>query len=127
MVAGLVKHKAGFLHFLWDRVGDRAAEQGGDEARLSPEGLALTIREVDSLTLALVVTMPPPEIQTEAYFVGMVVGPKGRAAYWTLEKASPVLGPASGVHLCQWNERGVHALLKADVQPTLESFVGAIT
>jgi hypothetical protein len=125
-MAALVKHKEGFLGHLWDRVGDWAVKKAGEDGRLSPEGLALTVREIDPLTLALIVSMPPPEVQTEAHFVGMVVGPEGHAAYWTLEKANPVLGPKSGVHLCCWNEQGVHALMRAEVEPTLDSFFSAI-
>jgi hypothetical protein len=115
------------LQGMWDHVGDIVVQQEGEDARLLPEGLAVTVRLVGPRTKVAIVTLPCPEVQTEAYFVGMVVGPGEAAGYWTLEKANPIVGPESGVHLCSWTSGGQHALMRAQVDNTFESFLSAIT
>ncbi len=108
-------------------MGDWAVENEGEAARLPSEALALTLREIDPLTLALIVTLPPPRHQTEAHFVGMIVGPKGAAHYLTLERTCAGSGVPTSVFLCEWSKSGTHAFMRASPEATLDAFVDVLS
>jgi hypothetical protein len=94
---------------------------------MSSEGLELTIRGIAPFTMAMIVTMPPPQHEPEAYFVGMVLGPDGLARYFVLEKAESVPRSSTGANLCEWLKIGMHADLPRGPRPTLQAFVVALS
>lgn len=130
----------GFLPFFWRRVAEReripAAEQ------LAPRGLARTVRNEPDGTVAVVITLPPPEGDTEAYFVAAVFTPGPRkllerpgvqaghasrsVRVFTLEKAGP-LDPGVITYLCEWTSDGTHANYGSGPEPEEAAFIQALS
>jgi hypothetical protein len=124
---------------LWRRVAERehipAAEQ------LPFKGLARTVRNEPDGTVAVVITVPPPERNAEAYFVaavftpgpGKLLEPPGAKAgeasrsvrVFSLEKAAPI-DPGVITYLCEWTSAGKHTNHGPGPEPEEAAFIQAI-
>lgn len=65
-----------FLKFWWDHVGDKMPE----EKRVSSAGLTFDVEEIDEKNRLIIVILPSPREDGEAYFIGMVPKPERRFA-----------------------------------------------
>jgi hypothetical protein len=69
LITGLQNRPGEVLNFIWNRVGEHEIEY------LSSEGLTAEVRQLPDQTHIALVTMPPPEGMTEAYFMALVYRP----------------------------------------------------
>jgi len=63
-----------FLQFWWNHVGDRMPE----EKRVSPAGMTFEIEVIDEKTKLVIITLPTPKEDRDAYFLGFVARPERR-------------------------------------------------
>jgi hypothetical protein len=70
---------------------------------------------------AVIVTMPPPRIASECYFIAICRRSDGSPAYFTLERS--VFSPTV---LCGWSADGVHLNYGSNPEPTIQAFMAAI-
>ncbi len=73
----LDKDGAKFLKFWWDHVGDRLPE----EKRVTPGGLTYEVETIDAKTRLVIITLPSPREDGEAYFVAGIARPERRFAF----------------------------------------------
>jgi hypothetical protein len=124
---GLLQGPGGRLHLaeLWDRQSEAV---GLSLAQNPPDGLHAEMTQVGPYSAAIV-TMPPPQREGEAHFVGIVLRSYVRqdgavierqpvVLYYTLEMGNT--GPASAV-LCEW-QAGDHIRFADVVSPQFSAF-----
>jgi hypothetical protein len=70
---------------------------------------------------AIIVTMPPPRIASECFFVAICRRSDGSPAYFTLERS--VFSPTV---LCGWSADGIHLNYGSNPEPTIDAFIKAI-
>jgi hypothetical protein len=70
---------------------------------------------------AIIVTMPPPRIASECFFIAICRRRDGSPAYFTLERS--VFSPTV---LCAWSADGIHLDYGSNPAPTVDAFVEAI-
>jgi hypothetical protein len=63
-----------FLTFYWNHVGDRLDE----EKRVPSSGLGYSVDQVDKNTRLVIITLPSPKEDGDAYFLGLVARPERR-------------------------------------------------
>jgi hypothetical protein len=63
-----------FLVFYWNHVGDRLEA----EKRVSPAGLTYSVDQVDKNTRLVIITLPSPKEDGDAYFLALVARPEKR-------------------------------------------------
>jgi hypothetical protein len=122
---------AGFLAFLWGRVGERLPE----EARAAPRGLACETHTTAGGVVIVVVTMPPPERSPEAFFAALVFTPGPRkllffrhpptVRYLTLELGHD-LGGGERTVLCGWSKDGTHSNMGDGPAPEAGAFLAKV-
>jgi hypothetical protein len=72
-------------------------------------------------TEAIIVTMPPPRIASECFFIAICRRSDGSPAYFTLERS--VFSPTV---LCGWSADGIHLNYGSNPEPNIEAFIKAI-
>lgn len=70
----LEKDGVKFLQFWWNHVGDRLPE----DKRVSPAGLTFDVEVIDNKTKLVIITLPSPKEDRDAYFLGFVARPERR-------------------------------------------------
>jgi len=108
------------LRRVWAGIGGALPES----ERLDPEGLSASTHTIGDLDV-VVVTMPTPMEQPEAYFGAMVV-PRDEEApirYLTLEMSYDVVNRLPCTVGGEWNREG-HLNLGEGPEPTIEAFLG---
>jgi hypothetical protein len=63
-----------FLSFYWNHVGDRL----DPEKRVPPAGLGYSVDQVDAKTRLVIITLPSPKEDGDAYFLALVSRPERR-------------------------------------------------
>ena len=121
----LLARKEELLQVIWNDLGDWAEENEGTAARLPPDGLALTVRQTNPLTVALIISLPPPEQMVEAHFVGLIVGPEV-TRYVTLERGRDVGTGRERTVLCEWKGQ-VHANYGNGPDATVDAFASVLS
>ncbi len=117
-----------FVHWLWKRVGEKEVQNASD--RIAPNGLSCAIMRAEDNATVAIVTLPPPEGMTEAYFVALVYWPQEDAAlapaarYITLEHGMQADGSPRTV-LCEWTKE-MHANYGNGPEPVLQTFFEAV-
>jgi hypothetical protein len=124
-VRALLARKAELLHVIWDDVGEWAEDNLGTAARLPSDGLALTIHQINPLTVALIISLPPPEQMVEAHFVGLILGPKV-TRFVTLERGRIVRSSRVRTVLCEWQGQK-HANYGDGPEATVEAFARTLS
>lgn len=122
---------AGFLAFLWHRVGERLPP----EERAPAEGLETSRHVKPDGTVIILVTMPPPKRSPEAWFAALVFTPGPRkmlffrhpptVQYLTLELGHDVDGETRTV-LCGWSKDGTHYNLGDGPPPESDAFLDRV-
>ncbi len=102
-----------FLHFLWNLLGDEASE-------LAAESLDYQIKRLENNTTIALITLPPPQAMTEAYFVAAVFRPQGNR-FITLEYSFNFIEGSPITVLGEWTTTS-HLNLGDGPEPTLEAF-----
>lgn len=104
------------LSVLWKEVGDDV----GESSLVDPDGLCCNIKEYNDITIAII-TLPTPQIISEAYFVALVYRPPapGRdelTRFITMEHSvdTPVL--------CGWDGTGRHYSTEYQCEPNFDDF-----
>jgi len=136
-VTALTSRGTDIVKRLWDDVGEKIAEDEGAEKKLPYWGLTCSTHDLGSGTIAVVVSLPPPEEVPEAHFVGFVLrSPRNKlvgllgagkpaARYITLEYGLSIKDGAKRTVLCEW--RGDNHLNMGDgPEATLSAFVQKI-
>jgi hypothetical protein len=123
LARALMARREELLRTIWSDVGDEIVKHEGKEARLPPEGLALTMHKINPQSYAFIVTLPPPEGRAEAHFVAMAVQER---RFFTLEHGlHPRTGDAYTV-LCEWQGQK-HLNLGAAPPATADAFAYAVS
>jgi hypothetical protein len=65
-----------FLKFWWDHMGDKLP----DEKRTTPAGLTFEKTEIDARNPLVLITLPSPREDGDAYFIGLIPKPERRFA-----------------------------------------------
>lgn len=65
-----------FLQFWWDHVGDKLEES----KRVSSAGLNFEVERIDKKTSLVIINLPSPKVDGEAYFIGLIARPERRFA-----------------------------------------------
>jgi hypothetical protein len=104
-----------FLYYLWDRLGSYLKESD----LVAREGLDCQINQLDDDTTIALVTLPPPQKLTEAYFVAAVYRPP-MTRFITLEYADQT-PERIRTFLCEW-KGNYHSNLGNGPEPTLGAF-----
>jgi hypothetical protein len=73
-----------FLDFYWNHVGDRLDEK----KREIPAGLAYEIEVIDEKTKLVIITLPQPKENGDAYFLGLVARPEKRFSWVRLPNST---------------------------------------
>jgi hypothetical protein len=113
-------HADAFLRDFWNKVGESV-----DKTELvAADGLACEVRKIVNGDVGALITLPPPERITEAYFVAPVYRPQagsknGRTRFITLEY-SPDRESLSV--LCEWTAEGSHLNSGDGPEPKPEDF-----
>jgi hypothetical protein len=108
-----------FLYYLWESLGNRL--EASD--LVAPEGLDCQLNQLDNDTTIALITLPPPQQITEAYFVATVYRPPMKR-FITLEYGSHGDGRQRTV-LCEWTA-DIHSNMGDGPEPTLEAFFEAV-
>jgi hypothetical protein len=66
-----------FLTFYWNLVGDRMDE----DKRVSPAGLGYSVNQVDNNTRLVIITLPSPKEDRDAFFLALIARPE-RRFFW---------------------------------------------
>ncbi|MEL7591516.1 MAG: hypothetical protein AAGU17_09540 [Anaerolineaceae bacterium] len=66
-----------FLKFWWDHMGDKLP----DEKRTTPAGLTFEKQEIDAKNKLILITLPSPRENGDAYFIGLIPRPERRFAF----------------------------------------------
>ncbi len=130
-VAALGNRRQALLEEMWANVGRWVEAKEGKEAALPSDGLALTVREVGPGSLALIISLPPPEDFTEAHFVGLLLHPP---RFITLEHGFSFAPRGTRTVLCEWTGRlqggppsGVHANVGDGPEATVDAFAETLS
>lgn len=98
------------------------------EDHLSANGLGYTLRELENGWVAVVVTLPPPQGMTEAYFVALLQKPgESGGRVFTLELGFSLTAESSHTVLCEWTPDGTHLNRGPGPTPDVELFLQTIT
>lgn len=73
-----------FLQFWWNHVGDRLPE----EKRITFAGVTFSIEQIDKKTKLVIITMPTPRENEEAYFIGLIAKPERRILWVRIPTAT---------------------------------------
>ena len=117
----MLSHRADeFLHEVWNNLGQNLEP----EDIVVPEGLACEVRRVEGSKLGALISLPPPQRVTEAYFVAPVFQPpmegkEAQARYITLEY-NPEMDSMSA--LGEWTAGDSHLYMGEGPEPNLEDF-----
>lgn len=115
-----------FLRFYWDRIGERVASDRDRVAGGAPHG---EIRDLPGGFRAALITLPPPEYPTEAYFIAAVFRPgldgNALARYYTLELGLSVFDSSVYTVLGGWLPGGYVAMGEGPA-PELEAFAAVV-
>lgn len=65
-----------FLQFWWNHVGDKLSE----EKRVNPHGMSFEVEEIEKNTRLVIITLPSPKEDGDAYFLACVARPEKRFA-----------------------------------------------
>jgi len=128
-VARLQQDGLRFLELCWRRAGENLS-QGNT---LLADGLGYTLRELPQGWVAVVITLPPPQAITEAYFVALLVQPAAAlptTRVFTLEQGLTSLADtvtATTTILCEWTKSSTHSHRGPILAPDVETFLAAIT
>ena len=117
-----------FLTYYWDQ----AAEKAAVHHRERPFGLNYVASEPFPRSFAVVITLPEPRVDGEAYFAGLVYRPDRRillvtdfTRYFTLEKAADDDGqPAT--RLVQWTTHLERVEFPDQIPPRTGPFLDAV-
>lgn len=117
---------------LWEQAGLQAPPSG----LVQPRGLSHTLHQLDPLRLLALVQLPPPQADTEAYFVGLLfettqpnwAGPPSpkSARCFTLERGSDLFTQELRTVFCEWTGDGSHLNMGDGPPPSAEDFILAI-
>ncbi len=114
-----------FLKFWWNHVGDRLDES----KRISPNGLSFEVERIDKNTRLVIITLPSPTEDGDAYFLGLVARPERRFFFIRLPNTNVyVLRRADGCgqpHLTSFGELTPRALYRErgiGLNPTKQDF-----
>ncbi len=132
-VAALASRGEELAKQIWDDVGEKIEEDEGEAVRLPSQGLACSTHDIGSGAVAVIVSLPPPEETTEAYFVGLVLRlpqkklwgllgtEKGMARYITLERGINIIEGGERTFLCEWSGDD-HLNMGDGPDPTVSAF-----
>ena len=98
------------------------------EDRIGSEGLGIDVFSIDDDTHAVVVTMPRPQREFEAFYVGMVARLEGDAPFsrvFSLVLTSPPTADPEAAML-EWNAQGEHEFVEQRCDADPGAFVDAI-
>jgi hypothetical protein len=115
-IAILEKSGKNFLHFLWNRLGNRLEAS----KLVAAEGLDYQIKKLENNTTIALITLPPPQAMTEAYFVAPVFRPQGNR-FITLEYSFNFIEGGLRTVLGEWTTTS-HLNMGDGPEPTLEAF-----
>jgi len=117
-----------FLNYYWDQAG----EDKPGLRRENPFGLNFVLSEPLPRAFAVVVTLPEPKVDGEAYFAGLVYRPDRRillvtdfTRYFTLEKAVGGEGQP-GTRLVQWTTHLERVEFPDEIPPYTGPFLDAV-
>jgi len=106
----------GELRGLWYDVGNHYAKHYPEIEKIDGSDINITAKEFEN-TLFIAISLPKPEQNTEAYFVGLIVqhATNDKLRYITLEKGE------DGSVLCEWTKEA-HLNFGEGPEPTLHNF-----
>jgi hypothetical protein len=115
-----------FLKFWWDKVGLDVPEEQRREAK----GLAFTKRKLDDGREVILVTLPTPTSEPEAYFLALIPKPLKKNYFMTWKNLTRFISleyklDADGkptTQLGEWTYRFNHFKIEGDCPPALEAF-----
>ncbi|HEY1016394.1 MAG TPA: hypothetical protein VGE07_27035 [Herpetosiphonaceae bacterium] len=117
---------------LWEQAGQQAPPSG----QVAPRGLGHSLHQLDPLRLLVLVQLPPPQADTEAYFVGLLfetaqpswAGPSSpkAARCFTLERGSDPFTQQERTVFCEWTSDSSHLNMGDGPPPAAEEFIQAI-
>lgn len=107
---------------LWNKVG----KEVGESRLVAPDGLCCESRMLDNNTAVVLITLPPPQLMNEAYFVALVYRPSSKkeetvARFITLEHSVDLGDGSLSNVLCEWGG-SVHNNMGYGCESTLEDF-----
>ena len=116
-----------FLAFWWQKV----RQDFPPDDHVSADGLGYTLRELANGWLAVVVTLPPPQGMTEAYFVALLqqrlpAAAKPITRVFTLELGFALTSATSHTVLCEWTPESSHLNRGPGPAPDVEAFLTAV-
>jgi len=119
-----------FLRFYWEQAG--AALQDKDPA--APLGLNYDIRSPEKNTTVVLITLPPPQSEPEAYFAALVYRPLRRMPFLGIADTTKVLvlereqtrEGTPGTLLREWSRKLSGEMLGRGTPPRLESFYDTV-
>jgi hypothetical protein len=106
-----------FLKFYWDFVESRVQP----EDRVNWKGLDYEVRALDDGRRVVLITMPPPMVEPEAYFLALVEPPVKKSFFpwqnfaylFALEFDDSSSGPETTASFSEWTKRGSrHPMLR---------------
>ncbi len=118
-----------FLKFWWDHAGDKVAV----EKRSSSSGLNFEIQQIDQSTKLVIITMPKPQNNAEAYYLAALAKPEKRFAwvrlpntrFFALRRADQ-LGEGYRTIFGELTPRALFRELAQNINPTKRDFVQAV-
>ncbi|KAF0111784.1 MAG: hypothetical protein FD147_586 [Chloroflexi bacterium] len=66
-----------FIKFWWNHVGDRMEES----KRITPAGITFDVEQIDKNTRLVLITLPTPKEDGDAYFLALIARPEKRFAW----------------------------------------------
>jgi len=117
-----------FLRLVWLRVGESV------DNVIAPDNLSHQIRNLDTDTTTVLITLPLPKCMTEAYLVALVHRSEKKDSSSSQEPLTRYIALEYGIELdgsprtvlCEWTAEGIHRNMGNGPEPTLEAFFTAV-
>jgi hypothetical protein len=131
----LAQDGPGFLEFAWQRSAEppRGAELSRPNPGSPPDGLALRLEQLDPQTRLALITLPPPQAMTEAYFAAAIYHPAAQPddapllRYLTLEYSMDPATQRPLTMLGEWDSsQPIHRNWGGGPPPELDAFRSAV-